>query len=138
MYRSQNAGSQLLSSIALLSALLCGCQHTTRDTVRGERYGSPVAYEHALHGELAAEQENYGLAVRHFEQALAADPDDPYLRIRLATTMVQSGASEGAAKHIEKTLKNNPQDETTRRALAKYYEAAGEHEKAAPQERAPQ
>ena len=138
MCRFQNAGSQLLVGIVLLCFLLSGCRHADRDTVSGERYGSPVAYEHALHGELAAEQENYELAVRHFEQALAADPDDPYLRIRLATTMVQSGASQGARKHIEKALANNPQDEATRRALATYYEAVGARENAMPREGAPQ
>ncbi len=130
MHRYHTTCPWSFPGLVLVLALCAGCQKTGRtaaDRVYSpERYGSSVAYEYALRGELYAEQGNLKAAVTAIEKALSSDPEDHYLRIRLATLLIETGKLAKARQHIEKVLKENPADGAAWLALAGYHEADGD------------
>lgn len=77
-----NAGGGLLLACGALAALLGAAACGGREPA--PRTGDPAAYEQVILGELALEDGDAEAAAGHFEAALAIDPDDPYLKERLA------------------------------------------------------
>lgn len=94
-------------------------------------YGSVVAYEHHLRGELYALKGDLSEAANELFEALSADPTDSYLRVRLALVLIEQGELNRGRRHIEKALKQDPTSEHAWLALAFYFKAKGNAEEAA-------
>ncbi|MCP4195832.1 MAG: tetratricopeptide repeat protein [Proteobacteria bacterium] len=129
--------------LVLVFALLAGCQKPGRIADPGDaddlldfsdqdqnHYGTAVAYEHTIRAELLAEQGNPAGAADYIEKALASDPEDHYLHIRLAGLLIQTGALKKARRQINRVLKKDPGNASAWLASAMYYRAVGDDRKA--------
>ncbi|MDJ0765618.1 MAG: tetratricopeptide repeat protein [Myxococcota bacterium] len=84
-------------------------------------YGSAAAYEHQIRGDISLARGDIDDAVSSFERALSADPQDVYLRVRLADALVRRGDLSHARHHIEAVLSSDPENEAAWLTLANYH-----------------
>lgn len=128
--------------LVLVCALLAGCQKSGRiadpddaDDLLAfsdqdqDHYGTAAAYEHTVRAELLAEQGNPGGAADHIEKALTSDPEDHYLKLRLAGLLIQTGELKKARRQIKKVLKEDPGNASAWLASAMHYRAVGADKK---------
>ena len=92
--------------------------------------GSVRAYEHYTRGELLEARGDFEDATYEFQKALAADPQDLYLRARLAMSYVEQGRPERAVRHIDRVLEEDPAYELGLFARATYHLATGDEQAA--------
>jgi Flp pilus assembly protein TadD len=128
--------------LVLVFALLAGCQKSGRiadpddaddlldfSDQDQDHYGTAAAYEHTVRAERLAEQGDPAGAADHIEKALASDPEDQYLHIRLAGLLIQTGELKKARRQINKVLKEDPGNASAWLASAMYYRAVGDDKK---------
>ncbi len=95
----------------------------------GEEYvhfGSATAYEHHIRSGILTERGDLVKAADELNMALAADPADFYLRIRLSLVLIELNKLKTAHRHIKKTLKWDPDNEYAWLALAIFHQARGD------------
>src|SRR6185503_11115323 len=63
-----------------------------------------------LRGQVALTRNDTETALKAFEEAVAADPDTPFLRLRLAGLLVRSGQLERALEQVSLVVEAEPND----------------------------
>ena len=95
-----------------------------------DRDSLDVAANVAL-GNLLYDTGNFGAAVRYYRRGLAARPDQPDVRVDLATSLHQSGHSPEAVAELQEVIAAHPGHALARFNLAIIYESLGRLEDAA-------
>jgi len=108
---------RISSGVAIVGVLLVcsGCAGMRRlhgGEAGGSAAASPdaAALGHFLKGEVALSQNDVDTATAEFERAVAADPDTPLLRQRLANLYVRVGKLDRALQEIDRVLAVEPEN----------------------------
>jgi len=122
-------------------ALGCGAAGPSLDPDRAEdelelpgdgepRYGSFLSYEHAVRADLLRARGDLSGAAGELKQALVNDPDDFYLRARLASVLTELGSYEDARRQLRRAIAGEPTAEYAWLVLAELHLAEGESDQA--------
>ena len=71
-----------------------------------------------LKAQVAIEQGDQDTALQELEQAVASDPDSPFLRLRLATLYVRKGKVAEALEHCQRVVAQEPDNDEAQLLLA--------------------
>jgi hypothetical protein len=82
-------------------------------------------------GNLLYDTGNFGAAVRYYRRGLSVDPDQPDVRVDLATSLHQSGHSPEAVAELQEVIAAHPGHALARFNLAIVFESLGRLEDAA-------
>src|SRR5207244_11465300 len=105
------------AAVVVLVLLATGCAGLRRGSLRAREAGfgpavqappDAVAMGSFLRGEVALTQNDMETALAAFQAAVAADPDTPLLRLRLATLYVRGGQLERALEQVDRVVKAEP------------------------------
>ena len=115
-------GSLARAAVLMLAVLVGGGCATLRHGLRGGAadFGAPVelpsdatAMGEFLRGQVALTRNDYDTALPAFEAAVAADPNTPLLRLRLASLYVRAGPAREGARAVPASW--SPRSRTTPR-----------------------
>ena len=76
------------------------------------------ALGHFFKGQVAFDRGDQDTALAELEQAIANDPETPFLRLRLATLYVRKGKLNEALEHCRKVVEQEPDNEEAQLLLA--------------------
>ncbi len=85
---------------------------------------------HFVKGEVALSRNDLVRAVHEYEQAVAADPNTPMLRMRLATLYVRTGKLDGALAQAQQVVATDPNNLEALELLAGALSARGRDDEA--------
>src|SRR5262245_64513784 len=101
--------------LALALAMASGCASIRPRWLRGTAFGpkpdiphNAVAMGEFVRGEVALQRNDMDTAVDAFEKAVAADPNTPMLRLRLATLYVRTGHLDRAREQCQRVVQMQP------------------------------
>src|SRR5215467_12915112 len=101
--------------VTLALATVTGCAGLRPRFLGGSALGPPVAVPddavpmgQFVRGEVALQHNDMDTAVNAFEKAVAADPNTPMLRLRLATLYVRTAKLDKARAQCEQVLAAEP------------------------------
>ena len=84
-----------------------------------------------LKAQVAIEQGDQDTALQELEQAVASDPDSPFLRLRLATLYVRKGKVAEALEHCQRVVAQEPDNDEAQLLLAGLLSSTNREEEAA-------
>jgi Flp pilus assembly protein TadD len=99
-------------------------------TVAAPAAGEKAAYPFLL-GSLLANEGDYATAIDSLREAVASEPDDPYLRVQLAQWLLRLGRSDEASSEARKAAELLPGDPDVMRVLARVETARADRDTAA-------
>ncbi len=95
--------------------------HAAQDLTAPAEKSNKDAYYHYSMGTAFHLDGEYEKAISEFELALQADPDNPYLMSRFASTLSKAGHISRAVEIRQRAVEINPQDPELRYALSRVY-----------------
>ena len=95
--------------------------HAAQDLTAPAEKSNKDAYYHYSMGTAFHLDGEYEKAISEFELALKADPDNPYLMSRFASTLSKAGHISRAVEIRQRAVEINPQDPELRYALSRVY-----------------
>jgi tetratricopeptide (TPR) repeat protein len=105
----QETPQDVAAQLALLQALVAAAAWQEAEAVGTGllQADTPPVAVHALMGLVYGKQQRWEEAIQHYQQALAAQPDDAVLLFNLGTLYAQHGDLAAAQTHLEKSVTQN-------------------------------
>ena len=107
-------GLVMLAKCRLAQGHLAGARKALEDAIRMDRSKGDA---HVLLGKIAFEELKFGQAVSHYEEAIAAYPDEERLRFELARAYVACGSNDKAIRTLDNAIENGVEGPNLLRCL---------------------